>query len=108
MYKIGVIGDYESIYGFVSLGFDTFPVEHFQEAVAKIEELAEKKYGIIYITEACAARSREVIAKFEHSMLPAIIQIPGVSGNTGDGIEAVKRSVERAVGSDILFSKNKE
>lgn len=37
-------------------------------------------------------------------MTPAIILIPGVSGNTGKGIESVKKSVEQAVGSDILFS----
>ncbi len=37
-------------------------------------------------------------------LLPAIIQIPGVSGNTGDGVRGVKKSVEQAVGSDILFS----
>ena len=44
-------------------------------------------------------------------MVPAIIRIPGVSGNTGDGIQGVKDSVEQAVGSDILFgnvSSNKE
>jgi V/A-type H+-transporting ATPase subunit F len=35
--------------------------------------------------------------------MPAIIQIPGVRGNTGNGISGVKKSVEQAVGSDILF-----
>ena len=38
-------------------------------------------------------------------MAPAIIQIPGVKGNTGAGIISVRKSVEQAVGSDILFSK---
>jgi V/A-type H+-transporting ATPase subunit F len=105
MYKIGVIGDYGSIYGFASLGFDTFPVKA-QEAGAKLEELAEGGYGIVYITEAYAAYSEEIIAKYEKKLLPAIILIPGFSGNTGKGIESVKKSVERAVGSDILFSKD--
>ena len=27
MYKIAVLGDYNSIYGFAALGLDTFPVE---------------------------------------------------------------------------------
>ena len=26
MYKIAVVGDYDSIYGFAALGLDTFPV----------------------------------------------------------------------------------
>lgn len=34
---------------------------------------------------------------------PAIIPIPGVDGNFGIGIANVKKSVERAVGADILF-----
>ena len=37
-------------------------------------------------------------------MTPAIIPIPGVAGNTGIGIRDVKQSVEKAVGSDILFA----
>mgnify|MGYP002798505339 CR=1 FL=1 len=40
------------------------------------------------------------------TLLPAIILIPGVSGNTSAGINGVKKSVEQAVGSDILFSGN--
>ena len=32
MYKIAVMGDYDSIYGFASLGLDVFPVEDPDEA----------------------------------------------------------------------------
>ena len=39
-------------------------------------------------------------------LLRRIIQIPGVSGNTGAGIQGVKQSVEKAVGSDILFGND--
>ena len=77
MYKIAVLGDYNSIYGFAALGLDTFPVEDPAEGKEKL--------------------NRE-------ELMPAIIQIPGISGNTGAGIENVKKSVETAVGSDILFS----
>ncbi len=105
MYKIAVIGDYESIYGFAALGFETFPVTDAQIAEDKIDDLAEGEYGIIYITEELAAKTAEKIAKYRTRMLPAIIEIPGVSGNTGNGIASVKKSVEQAVGSDILFSK---
>ena len=35
-----------------------------------------------------------------------VIPIPGVHGNTGYGIDMVKRSVEQAVGSDIIFNGN--
>lgn len=61
---------------------------------------------MIYITEALAAQVSEEIEKYKEQQLPAIIQIPGVSGNTGEGVNGVKRSVEQAVGSDILFGSN--
>ena len=44
-----------------------------------------------------------MLSEYEESVFPAIIEIPGVSGNTGAGIAGVKKSVEKAVGSDILF-----
>ena len=105
MYKIAVLGDYDSIYGFATLGLSICPVRSREEARDKLRQLAAGKYGIIYITEAVAAELTEVIEEYKEQTLPAIIQIPGVSGNTGAGVEGVKKTVEQAVGSDILFSQ---
>lgn len=107
MYKIAVMGDYDSIYGFATIGYDVIPVTDPGEAEDKLEELAEGGYGIIFVTEALAAGIRGTIDKYRSRMLPAVILIPGVSGNTGEGIENVKKTVEQAVGSDILFSQDK-
>ena len=103
MYKIAVVGDYDSIFGFAALGLDTFPVSSRKEAEEKLEALAGNQYGIIYITEDVAAECEKVIEKFKEQLLPAVLLIPGVSGNTGNGVLGVKKSVEQAVGSDILF-----
>ena len=72
MYKIAVLGDRDSIYGFAAL----------------------------------AAEIDEELDRYRSQRLPAIILIPGVSGNTGRGIAGVKRSVEQAVGSDIIFGND--
>lgn len=104
MYRIAVLGDYDSIYGFAALGLDTFPVTDPAAAVKKLSQLANGEYAVIYITEGLASQLENEIEKYKEQVLPAIILIPGVSGNTGDGIEGVKKSVEQAVGSDILFS----
>ena len=104
MYKIGVMGDHDSIYGFAALGFDVFPVEG-EEARKKLRELAESDYAVIYMTEKLAKELSDQIDKYRGELLPAIIQIPGVSGNTGEGVRDVHLSVEKAVGSDILFGK---
>ena len=40
MYKIAVLGDYDSIYGFATLGLDTFPVTTHEEAAEELHKLA--------------------------------------------------------------------
>ncbi len=104
MYKMAVLGDYDSIYGFATLGLDTFPMTDPAEAAKELHRLASNEYAVIYITENLAAQMEHEIEKFKEQKLPAIILIPGVFGNTGKGVEGVKKSVEQAVGSDILFS----
>ena len=106
MYKIAVMGDYDSIYGFAALGLDIVPVaEPFDPEAAgrKLREMAGKDYAVIYITESLAAVLEEEIDSYRMEKLPAIIPIPGVSGNNGMGIKMVKKSVEQAVGTDIVF-----
>lgn len=104
MYRIAVIGDYDSIYGFATLGIDIFAVtaENGRETFQKI---AKGYYKVIYMTEALAIELEEEIQKYAEEVTPAIILIPGVACNTGDGIQSVKDSVEKAVGSDILFGE---
>ena len=103
MYKIAVLGDYASIYGFAALGLDTFPVDTPEEGEKILKNLAAGDYSVIYITEALAAQLKHEIQRLRGQISPAVILIPGVSGNTGAGIEGVKANVEQAVGSDILF-----
>ena len=103
MYKIAVIGDYDSIYGFATLCLSICPVKTREETRDKLKQLAEGEYGIIYITEKAAAELGSALDEYRERALPAIIQIPGVAGNTGAGVEGVKKPVEQAVGSDILF-----
>ena len=103
MYKIAVMGEPDSIYGFATLGLDTFPFDSAENAGHMLRKLAEEEYAVIYITESLASKIKPDIDRYREEKLPAIILIPGVSGNTGDGIRNVKKSVEQAVGSDILF-----
>ena len=50
-----------------------------------------------------AAELEDEITEASAKLYPAVILIPGVYGNTGRGMAEVHKSVERAVGSDILF-----
>ena len=106
MYKIAVMGDRDSIYGFGAVGLEPFPVTDTAEAAEKLRTLVEGNYAVIYITEELAGRLEREITYYSERRLPAIIQIPGVFGNTGNGLKAVRKSVERAVGSDIIFGND--
>ena len=105
MYRIAVLGNRDSIYGLAALGLDTFPTDSLnqEEATRLLRRLAEGNYGIIYITEALQASLADEILKYSDKKLPAIIPIPGVAGNTGGGVAGLKKLVEQAVGSDIIF-----
>ena len=101
MYKAAVVGDRESIFGFAALGLTVAPVTE-ETAGAKVDYLANKGYAVIYVTENMAEAVRPQIEHYRSISIPAIILIPGVKGNTGEGVSDVHRSVEKAVGSDIL------
>ena len=103
MYKIGVIGDRESILGFKAVGLDVFPTDDPEEAKKTLKRIAKEDFAIIYITEQLYQFMMEEVDEYTDSRLPAIIPIPGKDGTLGIGMTSVKKSVERAVGADILF-----
>lgn len=102
MHKAAIIGDRESVSGFAALGLSVFSETDPEKISGLINELARSGYAIIYITESAAAEAQETISKYRNRRLPAIILIPGITGNTGDGMRNLHESVEKAVGSDIL------
>ena len=106
MYKIGMIGERDSVIGFMALGFAVHEAEDVDTARAVLHTLAKDgEYAIIYIVENYAVALSEDIAKYKDLPTPAIICIPGKNGTTGYGLSQVKKAVERAVGADILFKE---
>ncbi len=103
MYKIGVIGDRESVLGFMSVGFSTVITDTPEEAANALKEMADNGFAIVYVIEDTALAIQETIALYKDSPLPAIIPVPGKNGSAGLGLKWLKSSVERAVGADILF-----
>ena len=102
--SIAVVGDRDSIYCYAALGLDVFPVADGAEAKKTIARLASGSCAVIYLTEQYAAELEGELIKYRDQRVPAIIPIPGVSGNTGIGMRAVRSAVEKAVGSDIIFN----
>lgn len=106
MYKIGVLGDRDSVYGFGALGLEVFPVEEPEAGAKLLRRLAEDGYAVLYVTEALCAQIPDELERLRERPLPAVVPIPGIYGNTGMGLQQVKRSVEQAVGSDILANES--
>lgn len=102
MSKVGIIGDKDSIMGFLALGIDIFPAYTPEDIKKLIHQLVEKEYAIIYITEEASLEAGESIAKYKDLELPAIIVIPGIGGSMGLGMNEVRESAKRAIGADIL------
>ena len=82
MYKIGVVGDKDSILAFKALGIDVYPVTEPDEARITINKMAAEKYN------------RELI--------PAVILIPSNQGSLNIGMQRINDNVEKAVGVNIL------
>lgn len=101
-YKIGVVGNRDAILPFRMIGFNTFPVNHAQEAINTLRQLAMNDYGIVYLTEDIAAEIPDTIAYYDTQVTPAVILIPTHKGSAELGLQRVQDNVEKAVGQNIL------
>lgn len=106
LYKVGVVGDKDSVLGFMALGIDIFPVHDSEEVRNTINKLANDNYAIIYITEQKSLLAQETIKKYKDRSLPAIIVISGSQGSMGIGMAEIRESAKRAIGIDILFNED--
>lgn len=102
--RVGIIGDRESVLGFMALGYTVHEATDAESARKALRELTEDQtFGIVFITEALAPELAEDIDRYKDSPLPAIVTIPTAGGaGEGYGMNALHRAVERAVGADIL------
>ena len=101
-YQIAVMGDQDSVMGFKALGLTVFPVESVEQARSTLHRIAKEEYAVVYLTEQLAVQMETDIARYKDELTPAIILIPGKEGSLGMGMANIKKSVERAVGADIL------
>ena len=102
MYKIAVIGDYDSIYGFATLGLSICPVKTREDARKKLKQLADGQYGIIYITEAVAAQIEEEIEQYRETDASGNYSDTGRVRQYGSGSKRCKE--DRGTGGRFGYS----
>ena len=90
MYKIGIIGERDSVLGFMALGFSVHEAERAEVAEQVLHTLVKSgEYAVIFLVEHYAEALSEEIAKYKDLPLPAITVIPGSSGSRGYGMAAI-------------------
>lgn len=106
MYKIAVVGDKESIFGFSAIGMDIYPAYEEDEIKSLIPKLIEENYAIIYITENVSIKAKKYLEKLQKNKIPAIITIPSNTGSLNYGENRIKEMVQKAVGIEINFKES--
>jgi V/A-type H+-transporting ATPase subunit F len=102
MYKIGVVGDKDSVLAFKAIGIDVYPVIEAEEAKKTIDKMAMNNYAVIFVTEQIAKNIDETIERYNRQTVPAIILIPSNQGSLNIGMQRINDNVEKAVGVNIL------
>lgn len=104
MSKICIIGDRDSVIGFMAVGFSVYEADSASKAGEILRALAkDEENAIIFISENYAMEIDDIISKYKSQPIPAIIPIPSRDGSCGYGMESIKRASERALGANILF-----
>lgn len=108
MYKIALIGDRDSLIGFQLLGVSIFKIVHKEEAEKTLYNLIKEDYKIIFVTEEIASQILNVIEELQKKPLISITIIPSIVKKENLGINLLRRNVEKAIGTDIIFKKEGE
>ena len=105
MSKVAVLGDKTSVLGFKALGVDTFPLERPEDGRKIWPEIKEQDYGVIFVTEPVYRAMEDLLGEVAEKTTPAVTIIPATTGATGLGMERIRKTIEKAVGADILSEK---
>ncbi len=104
MYRICIIGDRDSVIGFIALGFSVYEAENADKAGEILDKLAmDKQNAVIFIIENYAMKLEEKIAKYKDMPTPAIVPVPSKDGSQGYGMANIRNAAYRAIGSDMIF-----
>ena len=106
--KVAVVGDHDSVIGFMTVGMEIFEVgssDEAKETLASIfeDEKKRRRYGIVFIVESFATPLSDYILELRNKYpVPLITIIPGKSGSSGLQKELIRKKIERAIGFDIF------
>jgi V/A-type H+/Na+-transporting ATPase subunit F len=106
-HRLGIIGSKSIIQSFKLFGIEIFPIDSEEEGRAAIKKIMQEEFAVIFITEDWMEKLDEDLTKLKQKTIPAVISLPTHLSDSNYGIKELKKTVERAVGSDILFKDKK-
>ena len=97
--RIGIIGEKNMVLAFRDLGMTVFGVEVEEDFLKAKEEIEKDNFAVIFVTETIAKKYN--LEDFYLNTLPAVLVIPGAKGSLGEGATSLKKTLERALGSEL-------
>ena len=108
MYKIAFIGNRDTIIGFKLLGVSLFPLKNKDEAIEILNKLVKEEYAVIFVTEEIACQIVDEINMLQKTSFASITVVPSKLEKKHLGQNILKKNIEKAIGTDILFRKEVE
>lgn len=100
--SMAALGSYDTVLPFQAVGVRPFPMGSDDDPAETLRRLVAEGCGVIFVEEDVYLKENELIDRLNLEYGTSIIPIPGIRGPLGTGLEAVRASVERAVGMDIF------
>jgi V/A-type H+/Na+-transporting ATPase subunit F len=102
-YKTLVIGDSATCLPFGAMGVDSVVVEETPNLIERVNELIKSgEYAAVFIGEPFMERLNEIVESARYEPLPSIIPIPTIAGSKGFGKRAIRETMKRAAGMDVM------
>ncbi|MBO7368825.1 MAG: V-type ATP synthase subunit F [Clostridia bacterium] len=105
--ETAIIGYGSGVLAFKAAGVDAYTAIDSTRARELLRKLA-KTYKVIFITDDLARDLNDLIERMNEKPYPIILPIPSEKGSSGYATERMKDQMERALGVDILFSREEK
>lgn len=103
MSKAAVIGERSLVLGFKGAGFEIVHADDARSASRALAALARRPdIGLVLITEALAAEAPEAMRQFRETSAAILTAVPTHLGSRHLGLTEMRKTIEHAVGVDIL------
>ena len=104
--SVAVIGNIDSVLVFKTVGFDVFGVNTEVKARNTLNKLLTQ-YQVIFITDDFAKCVEDIIEDTNSKAYPIVTVIPSGINSGEYSLNKIKQGVEKALGVNILFDKEK-